>query len=89
MPHYFFHLRNQQDAVIDEEGRDVGDADQLPAMALREARFCVSQEALEGRIDFSQSIDVQDGAGIVVHRVVLRDAVEILGASARPARKRD
>ena len=37
----------------------------------------MSQDALEGRLDLDQSIEVRDCSGELVHRLSFRDAVSI------------
>lgn len=77
MARYFFHLQDGVDALLDPEGREL-DADQISAAALGEARAMIAADALSGRIDLNQSIEVKDSAGKVVHRIEFADAVELM-----------
>ena len=79
MARYFFHLQDGVDSLLDAEGRELG-ADQVDAAALGEARAMIAADALAGRINLDQRIEVRDSAGKVVHRTAFQDAVEILGA---------
>jgi hypothetical protein len=78
---YFFHLRDGTDVLLDPDGHDVADAPAVRAKALKEARALISAEALEGRIDLTQRIDVEDAAGALVHRLGFADAVAIVQPS--------
>lgn len=53
------------------------DASLLEAIALKDARSMISQDALAGRIVLDLSIEVRDEGGTVVHRLSFRDAVII------------
>jgi hypothetical protein len=76
---YFFHLCDGGDTLLDPEGREIGDESAIPGMAIRDARGIISQEALNGEIDFSMSIQVRDEAGGLVHQLRFRDAVTVSG----------
>ena len=68
---------------MDPEGREIGDASQIPALALKDARSMISQDALAGRIHLQQAIEVLDETGAVVHRLQFRDAVTINGGPSQ------
>jgi hypothetical protein len=74
---YFFHLTDGHESLIDAEGREVGDVTLLDELALKEARAMIAQDALGGRIDLNQYIEVRDDAGKLVHQLRFRDAVTI------------
>lgn len=77
MARYFFHLCDGHDVLMDPDGREIEDASQIAAIALKECRWCISQDALDGRIDLGQSIEVRDSAGDLVHALRFQDAVLI------------
>jgi hypothetical protein len=79
MPTFYFHLRDGVETLLDHHGRKLGDATQVPALALVEARSLIGQEALQGRIDLDQRIEVESPMGTVVHTLNFDDAVEIVG----------
>ena len=79
MARYFFHLRDGRDVLMDPEGREISDISSIAALALRDARSMISQDALSGKIHLQQAIEVLDEAGNVVHRLQLVDAVIING----------
>jgi hypothetical protein len=77
MAQYFFHLCDGVDLLMDPDGREIEDAGEIAAIALCEARVCISQDALEGRIDFTQTIQVRDDKGELVYLQRFSDAVMI------------
>ena len=79
MARYFFHLRDGRDVLMDPEGRELTDASSIAALALRDARSMISQDALTGHIHLQQAIEVLDETGKVVHRLAFADAVVING----------
>lgn len=74
---YFFHLRNGEDILLDPEGREFSGLAEIIAAALTEVRSIISHDALRGRLELHQQIDVEDSAGAVVHTIQFGDAVEI------------
>ena len=78
MPHYYFHLRDGIDILLDPEGRELAGADALAGAALCEARSIISDDARGGRILLDQQIDVEDAAGTILHTLRFVDAVEIV-----------
>lgn len=77
MPRYYFHLKDGAERLLDPEGREIAEPDQVPAISLNEARALIAQEALQGRINLSQRLEVEDGAGRLFHVVRFKDAVDI------------
>lgn len=75
---YYFHLRDGEDCILDEEGRELDDEAAIAAAALAEARGIISHDALRGEIRLTHRIDVLDAAGNVVHRLAFADAVRIV-----------
>ena len=68
--------------MIDPEGRELADPSEIPHLALREARAMIGQDAIIGRINLAQYIEVRDARGKLIHQLAFRDAVTITGASA-------
>lgn len=79
MPRLYFHLHDGVDRLLDEEGSELTLAE-AEVRALTEARSLIAHEALQGRIDLNQRLDVEDSEGAVLHTLCFRDAVEILDA---------
>lgn len=83
---YYFHLCDGRDALIDPDGREIGDASTLKSAALREARAIISQEALGGEINLDQFIEVRDTDGKLILKLEFRDAV-LISAKLSPDRR--
>lgn len=77
---YYFHLSDGHQALIDPDGREVADPAQIGPLALTEARAMIAQDALGGRINLAQYIEVRDADGKLVHQLSFREAVTISGA---------
>lgn len=77
MSRYYFHLRDGEDILLDEEGRPMDGPEAFREAALIEARAIISADAKGGRIRLDQRIDVEDASGNIVHSVEFADAVEI------------
>ena len=77
MPRYFFNLYDDI-AALDEEGRELPDADAARSEAERTAREMAAVEVLAGRLVLSHRIDVVDDAEELVATVCFGDAVEVL-----------
>jgi hypothetical protein len=80
MAHYFFHLRDGVDVLLDPEGCELPDLAAIVARTLVTARSILGAEALEGRIAFNMRLDVEDEAGAIVHSLPFADAVVIVPA---------
>ncbi|MDB5454296.1 MAG: hypothetical protein JWO33_2874 [Caulobacteraceae bacterium] len=78
MSQYFFHLRDGVDVLVDREGVELEGLAAVSALALREARSLISQDALTGSINLRQHLDVEDAGGTVIHRLQFEDAVSLV-----------
>lgn len=79
MPRYYFHLTDGSESVIDPDGREIADGAQIALLALQEARAIIGHDALGGRIDLDQTIEVRDEDGKLVHQLAFPDAIVITG----------
>jgi hypothetical protein len=77
MPTLYFHLRHDQEVLVDVEGVDIAFEDAINR-ALDEARGLIAADALHGRIDLRQCIEVENDQGEMLHRVPFEEAVEII-----------
>ena len=77
MSRLYFHLYDGVDTLIDPDGIDVP-YEEASSRALAEARALIADEALRGRIDLRQRIDVEDAAGRLLHSLSFYQAVEII-----------
>jgi hypothetical protein len=75
--HYYFHLRNGSDVLLDPEGQLLADLKAVIASALREARALIGADAIHGKIELGPRIDVEDEHGVIVHSLQFEDAVQI------------
>lgn len=82
MARYYFHLHDGIDVVLDEEGRELSDLAAAIVAALSDARSIISHDALEGRINLDQWLDIETAGGEVIHRLPFVDAVEVIRPTA-------
>ena len=78
MARYFFHLRAGSDNVLDPEGRELADMQEVRKVALACARDTLSHEINDGRLDLAYRIDVEDNSGVIVHTLPVREAFEFV-----------
>lgn len=77
MPQYYFHLRDGEDRLLDEDGRDLTGRAAIEAAALEDARSIIAEEVRKGRVPLYERIEVEDERGTVVHVLEFADAVEV------------
>jgi hypothetical protein len=77
---YCFHLTDGHQALIDPDGREIEDPNQISSLALQEARAMIGQDAFTGRINLNQYIEVRDAGGKLIHQLKFRDAMTITEA---------
>ncbi len=78
MPRYFFHLRDDVERLLDPQGKEIASPGGVAEAALREARAILSHEVLSGTVNLDQRIEVEDGAGNLVHTLQFEEAVTIV-----------
>ena len=76
MPRFFFHLYNDM-VVMDEEGRELPDAETARAVAVKEARQMMMEAVLKGDVVLSHRIVIEDESGSIIASVAYRDAVDV------------
>lgn len=79
MRHYFFHLVDRVDVVLDPDGVHMP-AEAVPGSALVQARDCMAGDVRSGRLDLHYRIDVHDEAGELVHSLKFVDALEVVAS---------
>ena len=77
MTHYFLHLRDSTDEVLDPEGSDFPSFEKLVQAVAAAARELIAHGALSGEIDFGYRIEAESEGGVVVHTLSFRDAVKM------------
>jgi hypothetical protein len=78
---FFFHLRDGTDTLIDDEGAELANAEEARESALLHARSIISHDALQGRINLNQRIDVLDETGALICSLSFADAVKVTGTA--------
>jgi hypothetical protein len=80
MPRYFFHVRDRQGLLRDEEGRELPSPEVARAEAAKGVRSILSEEVGHGTLDLLGSVEVLDEAGHLVFSLRFDEAVEIRAA---------
>lgn len=75
MPHYFFHLRDGRNDLLDLEGSDCRNRSAAVDRALHHAREILSHDIIADFMDLDQRIDVVNAKGKVVYTQRFADAV--------------
>ena len=76
---YFFHFREKNGFVADEEGLELdGDQDAFAA-ARAGARSLIASEVLKGHLPLATVVEVVDGDGNHILDLPFRDVVELDG----------
>jgi hypothetical protein len=75
MAHFYFHLHDRAGFTPDDQGRECEDLEQVSQAALKEARALICADVETGVLDLGARIEVADGRGHIVHRLLFRDAV--------------
>jgi hypothetical protein len=76
---YFFHLRENEHFLVDEEGRELPDIAAVEAVAIRAARSVIASEAMLGKIPLAAVLEIRDEQGQCVLDLPFRDAVVLDG----------
>ncbi len=77
MARYYFNVRNGSGYTEDEEGQELGDADEAHAKAVEGALSLLSAEALTGTVDLRGRIEVTGETGEIVLLVDFQDVLEV------------
>lgn len=79
MPRYFFHVLNDIDAR-DEEGQELDNLAMAHLKAVDFARDLAAASVLQGRLNLTHRIDLENEAGKVLVTVTFAGASEIVSA---------
>jgi hypothetical protein len=71
MPRFYFHVRDGNDLIEDEEGNDLPDLDSALAEAEAAAREIMADRLRQGRPSVSPMIEVRDHTGTRVGEFAL------------------
>ena len=72
---YYFHLRESESYVVDDEGLELIDTAAVLAAATAGARSVIAGEAMQGKLPLHASIEVDDETGRRVLELPFREAV--------------
>ena len=81
MPLYFFHIRDAEGVIPDEEGSDLPDEKAARAEALSSIRDLMADAVKRGHLNFDRQLDVTDDKGTLLFVVPF-------GQVAKPVPKR-
>ena len=91
MPHYYFHIREGQSLVPDDEGADWPDLHAAAAAACAAAKELVIDAIRSDRAVDGRAIELADGSGRVFAKIGFRDVVvldsSISGSGQRPSQQ--
>jgi hypothetical protein len=76
MPRFYFHLYNDE-ITLDEEGRDLPDAQAAREAAEEDARYMASESVRGGKLNLANYVEVTGTDGQPALRVAFGDVVEI------------
>ena len=76
---YYFHLREMDGYIVDEEGRDLEALDAARQAAIEGARSIIASEALLGKLPLRAVLEVEDENGNCVIELPFKDAVHVDG----------
>lgn len=76
---YFFHLCNDEETVLDIEGRKFENLEEVRHATIEAARDIMCSDVREGRLKLNQRIDVIDEHNKVAYSLKFTDAVRIIG----------
>ena len=77
MVRFYFHFRNGDEFVEDEEGLFLADAASARACAITMLRDVLAGDVLAGKLDSAATIEIQNGDHDAVGAVALVDALVI------------
>jgi hypothetical protein len=80
--HYYLHLRDGTEEVLDPEGSTFLTFEKLVQAVQAAARELIADGAFGGRIDFGYRIDAEDADARIVHTLQFRDAVKLVNLAS-------
>jgi hypothetical protein len=76
---YYFHLREPNGIIVDDEGLELAGMDAVIAAATAGARSVIAGEAMAGRLPLRSVVEVDDESGERVLDLPFREAVLLDG----------
>lgn len=78
MVRYYMQLRDGTEQLLDPDGIEYADLDELRKAVLVAARDLISGDARSGEIDMRFRIDAEDRDGMIVYTLAFKQAVNII-----------
>jgi len=78
MARYFMHLRDGVDELLDAEGKDFANMEELRKWVMFTVRDLLAADIRNGLIDFRYRIDAEDEAGAIVYTLAFKHALNII-----------
>lgn len=75
MTHYYFHIRQGDTVIPDDEGIDCASLDAVREEALQSAREIMSEAVLSGRLADDRSFVIKDDKGDTIHELPFQAAL--------------
>lgn len=76
---YYLHLRDGTDEILDPEGLNCSDIEQVRKAVVEAARDLMASDLkTQGTLDFRYRIDAEDEAGNLAHSLEFADAVRVI-----------
>ena len=78
MARYYMQLRDGSDHILDPDGIEYADIDELKKKVLIAVRELMSEDIKGGVIDLRFRIDAEDREGVIVYTMGFAEAVNII-----------
>ena len=78
MAHYFMHLRDGVDEMLDPDGQEFNTLEALKAAVLANVRDVIAGDVRNGILDLRYRIDAADEAGAIVYTLPFKHALSII-----------
>ena len=78
MARYYMQLRDGTDHLLDPDGIESADLDELKKKVLIAVRGLMSEDIKGGVVDLRFRIDAEDREGIIVYTLAFAEAVKII-----------
>lgn len=76
---YYFHLRESETYLVDEEGLELTGTEAIMAAATAGARSVIANDVMRGKLPLRAVIEVDDQMGRRVLELPFRDTVQLDG----------
>ena len=86
MAHYFLHLRNGSDELLDNEGTELASLEAVRAAVLTSARELLASDLVNGVLDLRYRIDAENDAGELVYTLPFKQAFSVIPEDSVDAR---